>query len=344
MDLADVRCQRKVSRNLFEFNDPQMYKWWQDVFKSLEAALPVEKDLTLLKEILPLRFVQKVLVMLGTLEREPFIHILNITFQNIETTLSEIDYESWRSEKPTCSAQFQEMLTELEKLTLTLRELYNLDLGVRLKLNPYRAFFKRKHPEIWRDIHIPSKFPDNVDYIAENIAIRFVDWYKKLDVGESRLNVRNFLQMFEIGSKSEVPLNIEFQEICSVPEAVADILYVPHLAKRTKLRQEILRDLKATKKPKITVAFGQTVPQDLQVRPNKCKYYQRFLSCDRVPIKLKTMETAFLDVTHLASTTNYIKYIMENKPKVPIPSYVRKAGFKKMSHEVKIIPSSVMKI
>lgn len=71
------------------------------------------------------------------------------------------------------------------------------------------------------------------------------------------------------------------------------------MAKRASLLRQIHRDIEASKMEPKRTAFGRSLPSYMQRVPNKEDIAKKWLQCQNVPMKLKTMQTVWEGITHL---------------------------------------------
>lgn len=61
----------------------------------------------------------------------------------------------------------------------------------------------------------------------------------------------------------------------------------------------IRSDIRAARKKKRLVAFGSSLPMDMQIKPTKDDIAKKWLYCDKVPENLQSMAAIWEGITHL---------------------------------------------
>ncbi|XP_023011514.1 uncharacterized protein [Leptinotarsa decemlineata] len=319
------KCERKVANSKYEHNAPEIRNWWLHLFEILEtdAAIKPEWRLSVLKEILPARILNRILLVLSVQEEK-----FKFTPPHETKRVSIVSNKSFATDKSiNSSCQIRSSSNS--------SFMRHLGLAPVACLDPYLNFFKRRpdRAAIWRELP-PLSFEEMnlnqiADAITEAIAKDFVEWVAAVGGDqETSVNVKSIIEMFEIGSKMNcaTTLCVNLEEVASVTEKVAEALKAPQKSKRNTLHREIRKDQKASNETPKIVAFGRRLPTESQVVPPQKNIYKKWLKCEKVPQKLETMAAVWQGITHLRSTKSFCEYLFKEHPEIKPPKYLVECG------------------
>ncbi|CAG9768631.1 unnamed protein product [Ceutorhynchus assimilis] len=340
-EILSSQCnpKREIKRSKYERDDAAIFDWWQNLFDKLEhdANIPPEEQRDVLSNVFGLSALRKILYSCNT--RNP-------KFKEELDTLSDKDISQMRMkvrERLKTDSFFtnkQIVLTNETRQSSGERSAKNIRTSATKapvevsKCKMYMDFFKRKpdRAAVWRNLPPLSlsemTLTQRAKTVTEQIATDFVNWLRDLGGDEEvSLSVGAIIEMFEIGfqANSTRSLRVGIQEIPSVSKRVAITKKCPEKARRSVLRQEIMKDLRASKKKTIYSAFGGRLPAEMQGRPPAENYFKKWMTCDRVPERLTSMATVWQGITHLKSTRAYCEFLLE-QPDVKPPKYLLECG------------------
>ncbi|KAL1513439.1 hypothetical protein ABEB36_002850 [Hypothenemus hampei] len=353
-EILKKRCERIVSRHKYERNSPEIRQWWLKMFETLEsdATIPPEQQLPLLEESFSKVTLNKVLRVCSTRSRQFKEELDSLSEDDITRMFRSVQVKTMKIENSSKSVIYKSNVSlidreELENIKNALdpSEMRNIEHVFRvtdqdLKSKMYIDFFQRNptRAAVWRPL--PPLSPDEMNLsqkaeaISEKIAKDFINWLKGLYGDEQfSLSVESVIQMFEIKfhADSATSLKVYIRELPAVPRRVAEKQHLLSKAKRSVLRHEIAKDVKAGQKKTAYTGFGTHLPPEMQVRPPAENYYRKWISCDRVPEKLVTMAKVWEGITHLKSTRAFCKFLID-RPEISPPKYLHDCGMLNLKH------------
>ncbi|XP_069704889.1 uncharacterized protein [Periplaneta americana] len=177
-----------------------------------------------------------------------------------------------------------------------------------------------------------TNLSEKANAITNAIIKDFCTWIESLGgVEKSPMTEDTVQQLFEIRFEGPAAkaLCVRIKELPVVTETIAMARNVPQASIRAGLKQEILLDIKAEKRPAKLVAFGTALPirPPLRFRPPRNETKKRWIDCASVPRDLETMQVVWQDITDLRSTKAYCKWLLDH-PTIPQPEYLRKEGLR----------------
>ncbi|VEN44782.1 unnamed protein product [Callosobruchus maculatus] len=334
--LSQKKCERVVEASKMERNSPETKLWWERLFALMEqdAAILPERNLDVLRQVLPPQVLPRVLRILGydarkyqpdePVEEEKGEELLDIKVERTKSLGTATGASLFNSTTKVTVKDKEEIISEASK-------------------NPYLKFFKRPphRAAIWRELPPLSWEEMNLNQkgeaMAEAIASDFVNWAKST-FDESPVTVKNIIEMFQIGAQmqSATTLCVRMKEMPSVPNDIAEYHELPHTGRTNMLHREIRRDQKAAMLKPRYEAFGRRLPTDMQVRPGNKVAAEQWMRCQNVPERLESMAAVWQGITHLKSTRAFCVFMYEAHPDVMPPKYLLDVGMMHLNREPSI--------
>ncbi|CAG9768630.1 unnamed protein product [Ceutorhynchus assimilis] len=334
-----TRCNRIIKSSKYEKNDQAVYGWWQNLFQTLEhdADIPPEEQYDVLESLFNSILLPKILESCATRNRllkEELESLSDDDILQIRTEVRErVDDASFPTNKRDALTKETVQSSKERSAKDVLTSATEAPVEVS-KCKMYMNFFKRKpnRAAVWRTLPPLSMNEMNLNQkaeaITEQIATDFINWLRDLGGDEElSLSVQSIIEMFEIGfhANSARSLKVGLKELPAVSKRIAIAKKCPQKAKRAVLRQEIVKDMRASKKKTTCTAFGRQLPPEMQVRPPAENYFKKWRSCDRVPERLASMAAVWQGITHLKSTRAYCEFLLQ-RPEIKPPKYLLDAG------------------
>lgn len=317
-------CGLKHINSKFEHNDPKKQNWWLEKCQEMENrnSFVFEQNLNKYRKVLPDRIFQKLL------------QVFYIKSKKDDTTFT-FDNNSVVDLKVAKSAYtFDTAKSECYTRKLDLDEENDIFYTTQPQFEPYKNFFKRPPEEaaIWyepkpkdvsMDLHKLS------EQTTDKIAKDFYEWL--ISIGgdqETTISIQGIKEMFDIGSQmsAATTMKIILKEVGSVSQKIAEARNLPEYGRRTKLHNEIMKDRKASKLKKKTIAFGKTLPREWQIIPPTRAKSDKWIKSEKLPKNLQTMATVWQGITHLRITKAYCEYMFKQKPEIKPPAYLLTSG------------------
>ncbi|KAG5896775.1 hypothetical protein JTB14_008351 [Gonioctena quinquepunctata] len=315
------KCERKLLRNRYEQNAPEIRKWWQQLFEILEhdVLIKPEKRMCMLKEAIPPGILAHVLSELS-------VHCEMLKYASTSEESNFSPESKSISNRPTAGTHSLPM-----HLEATRRK--NLSLVPNPSTNPYLEFFRRRPDEaaIWSELPPVALEEMSLNQLAQaisaGIAKDFIRWLGSIPSDEAHsINLQNIIDMFGVGSKLDFSTTVcvDLKEVPTVPGRVARTTIDMKMLKRTTLQREIRRDYEAAlRKPKLE-AFGRRLPTKSQIKPPPKN--EKWLVCATAPPELDSMATVWDGIQDLKSTKAFCEFLNQEHPEIVPPKFLIEAG------------------
>ncbi|XP_012288121.1 uncharacterized protein LOC105703913 [Orussus abietinus] len=189
------------------------------------------------------------------------------------------------------------------------------------RLSPYAVFLTkpRRKAITWR----PLSESDLKGYdpeatlnmrstrVTNKICSEFCEWLRSLGGADEGIDEEVLRDMFRIDFNIDAnrTTQMKIEEMPTVPSVVAHTRNRPDATELALTKMHLIRDAKAEKREKKTVAFGTTLPDDQKFLPPRNKVWKRWLQCESVPKDLETMDFVWDGITHLDSVKGFVEWL-----------------------------------
>uniref|UniRef100_A0A0C9PNU8 HIS3 protein n=1 Tax=Fopius arisanus TaxID=64838 RepID=A0A0C9PNU8_9HYME len=204
------------------------------------------------------------------------------------------------------------------------------DFRKQKKPNPYAAFLSkpRRKAVIWRPLVMrdlegydpESALKNRAARVTDKICKDFCDWLRSLGGAHDTIDEDILKDMFETDFTAEAcrTMQVCIREMPMVPTVVAAMRHCPESGEPEVTRRQLIRDVRAERKPPKILGFGSTVPHHLRYVPPNNNVHDKWIHCASVPQDLESMSFVWQDITHLDSVRGFSDWL-RNQSNVKLP-------------------------